>query len=255
MPELDLPLVEPTAIEACELVLPETYDLSFEGFRPEAFAVLDRLRARPHIEQYREDKDALRRFLQEPFKRYRDDLVVNCVLPNRLRFETERNVFSRLLKNDFGAGGCHHHLWMAFYRPGRKRLTDLQLSHSISPDGFVCGLYVGDYATDLLRQSKQRIAAQPGRFLELLNPLLEDPRWRLAYDDGSGKRDRRIVHEAPLRDVPEALQKANGIWVRAFFNRGEVLQWKGELVPQALEAMCAVWPLYRFYGAGHGVEH
>ena len=125
--------------EADAWIVPEPLDLTFEGFAPEAFAILERLRDEPHIAQYRKEKAGIKRYITEPFKRFRDDLVVNWVLPNRLDFETEKNVFSRLLKNDFGAGGCHHHLWMAFYRPGRRRLTDVQLAPCITPDGFTMG--------------------------------------------------------------------------------------------------------------------
>ncbi len=123
--------------------------LSFEGYRPEAFETLARLRREPHVARYRLEKENLRRFVHEPFGRYRDDLALNWVIPNRLPFETEKGVFSRILKNDFGAGGSHFHLWMAFYRPPRKRLTDVQLSHAVYPDKCTVGLYVGAYAQGL----------------------------------------------------------------------------------------------------------
>ncbi|WP_243663954.1 hypothetical protein [Rhodothermus marinus] len=117
---------------------------TFEGFAPEAFEALARLKSRPHIEQYRQEKPALRRYVQEPFRRLRDDLVVNWVLPNSLALETERNVFSRFLKNDFGAGGCYAHYWMAFYRQGRRRLADVQLIVSLHADGLRVGVYAGE---------------------------------------------------------------------------------------------------------------
>ena len=59
--------------------------------------MLDRLRDEPHIDQYKSEKPGVTDHLKAPFRRYRDDLVVNWVLPNRLDFETERYVFSRLL--------------------------------------------------------------------------------------------------------------------------------------------------------------
>ena len=146
-------------------IVPEPLSLHFEGFSEDAFAVLERLRAHPHIEQYRAEKDAITHFVTDPFKRYRDDLALGWVLPNGLPFETEKNVFSRLLKNDFGAGGCHHHQWMAFYRPPRRRLTDVQLSHSLYPDGFAFGLYVGEYAKGLFPHVKAQMQEEPERAL------------------------------------------------------------------------------------------
>ena len=245
----DLPLAEPTQTSAADLAVPEPLDLSFEGFGPEAFAILERLRERPHIEQYREEKAGIERHIKAPFKRYRDDLVVNWVLPNRLDFETERNVFARILKNDFGAGGSHHHLWMAFYRPGRKRLTDVQLSHGISPDGFTVGLFAGAYAKEVFREAKARIEREPERFLGPLNALLERGAWRFSIYAGAGKSQARDVHEAPLAALPERFGKAKALWLRTVLPRERVLAWEGALVGHALEAVGDLWPLYRFVAA------
>lgn len=249
MPAPDLPLQDPSETPADQLVLPDVFDLTFEGFSPEAFAILERLRARPHIEQYRQEREGIRTYVQEPFKRYRDDLVVNWVLPNQLAFETEKNVFSRLLKNDFGAGGCHHHLWMAFYRPGRRRLTDVQLSHSIAPDGFTVGLYVGDNAKDLLKQVRRRILDEPDRFRTLLNALLETELWHVYYYHGAGEQRRRLAYAEPADRVLDDLQQAKGIWIRRRFETGEVLRWQGTLVPNALDAVTDLWPMYCFWAA------
>ena len=246
IPVLELPTVPPPSLSAEELRWPDVWNLSFEGFGEEAFAILKRLREHPHIDQYREEKEGINRHLTGPFKRYRDDLVVNWVLPNRLDFETEKNVFSRLLKNDFGAGGCHHHLWMAFYRPGRRRLTDAQLSHSISPDGLSVGLYVGDYAGDLLQIAKERIHARPHFFLELINPLLAHRQTQFSFYYGSGQFKERRRYAGSLHDIPEDLQRAQGIWVRTLLDVADVVTWQGELVTHALRIVQRVWPVYRF---------
>ncbi len=244
---------DPTSIPwmdkpADKWVLPDPLDLTFEGFAPEAFAILERLREHPHIEQYREEKTGIRRFITEPFKRFRDDLVVNWVLPNRLDFETEKNVFSRLLKNDFGAGGCHHHLWMAFYRPGLRRLTDVQLSHSITPKGFSTGLFVGDYAKALLRQAKTRIAAEPARFLALVNPLLQSK--KLCIYHTTGKQKMKTFYDGPLDELPPELFIATGFLIRCYVCREEAQTGEGSLVRWSLDRLRCLWPLYRFFSEG-----
>lgn len=249
MLEFDVSRADPATVAAEDLTFRAPLDLSFGGWQPEAFNILERLREHPHIEQYRREKDdgGLARFIKEPFKRYRDDLVVNWVLPSRLAFETEKNIFSRLLKNDFGAGGCHHHKWMAFYRPGLKRLKDVQLSHSLSPSGMTVGIYVGAYARDLLAQAQARIEAAPQRYLALINPLLEQPGWRFSYHYGTGTGKARPKCEAPLAALPGDLPKANGIALRRLFPRPDVEAAGPAFVGHALDAMQAVWPLYRFY--------
>ena len=246
----ELPLVDPLTLPADDMALPQVYDLSFEGFGQEAFAVLTRLREQPHIEQYRAERDAIRAYLAEPFKRFRDDLVVNWVLPNRLAYETERNVFSRLLKNDFGAGGCHHHLWMSFYRPSRKRLTDFQLVHSISPDGFETGLFIGAHAPAVLRAAKDRIAADPQTFATLVDRLIGQGGWECELTTGSGAaRSRAVFRTAPVA-LPARTGTVQGIWIGRLLPRERVVALGGELVRASVEALTAVWPVYRFVGAG-----
>lgn len=225
--------------------LPRAHDLRFEGFSEESFAILDRLKAEPHIEQYRQEKTGIKAHLTEPFKRFRDDLVVNWVLPNQLDLETERNVFSRLLKNDFGAGGCHHHLWMAVYRPHLRRLTDVQLSHSISPDGFTTGLYVGDYAKEPLRLARQRIVEQASAFLSVVNPLLATGTWRFVFYTGTGKKKARHAFDEPMVALPDDVGQATALWLRTAFERSDVIAWGPTLVVQALHATVDLQPFYQ----------
>ncbi|NBB75708.1 MAG: hypothetical protein GVY35_18850 [Bacteroidetes bacterium] len=242
--------VDPVQQPVDQMTRPEPLDLEFEGWSPEAFELLDRLRAHPHIDQYQQEKPGVYDYVKDPFKRYRNDLVVNWVLPNRLDFETEKNVFARLLKNDFGAGGCKDNLWMSFYRPGRKRLKDVQISHNLSPDGFDVGLFVGGYANDLLGDAQARIERAPDRYLALLNPLLKEKSWRFYFRTGSGKSKQRHTYEAPLDAVPDAVPRANDLFVRRHFPRDQVLAWGPQLLEHTLDAVLSVWPIYRFYLSG-----
>ena len=242
-----LEAVSPATVSAEEMHIPKNLDRSFEGWSTEVFEMLDRLRAEPHIDQYEKEKPGVTNLLKDPFRRYRDDLVVNWVLPNRLDFETEKNVFSRLLKNDFGAGGCHDHLWMSFYRPKTKRLEDVQITHRVSPDGFAVGVYVGAYATDLLKQVKDRIRDAPATYLDLVNPLLESDGWRFYTHRGSGQNEEKDVHAVPLETVPDSVEGADGIYIRHYISREETLSLGPELVDRAIELVLAAWPIYRYY--------
>jgi len=226
--------------------MPPNHDLAFEGFHPETFAVLERLRQRPHLEQLRADRPAVDRYVVGPFKRYRDDLVVHWVLPNGIPFETERGVFSRILKNDFGAGGAHHHLWMAFYRPPLRRLQDVQLSHGIYPDGFAWGLYVGAYAGDLFRAARGRMVEDAEGALAVLNPLLASD-YALSFAPRVTKKDGDPTFTEPLAALPDGLASASGIWVRRKLGREAVLDLGPGLVAEAIRAQGDLWPLYRWW--------
>lgn len=243
----DLPRVAPASVPANDLTRADPLTLAFEGWSETALGILDRLRETPHIDQYNQEKPEISTALKEPFKRYRDDLVVNWVLPNRLELETEKYVFSRLLKNDFGAGGCHDNLWMAFYRPHTKRLKDVQVSHRMSPDGFDVGLYVGAYAKDCLSNAQDRIEEAPGTYLDLVNPLLQTGQWTFGWHKGSGGRKRRPTFDAPLNALPDAVTRADGIWLRHRIDRDDVLALGPDLVARTLDCVEALWPAYRFY--------
>lgn len=239
--------------QGADFVTPDPLRIRFEGFAGEAFAVLERLRANPHVEQYRAEKDAIATHVTEPFKAYRDDLVLNWVLPNRLPFETERNVFSRLLKNDFGAGGCHHHQWMAFYRPPRRRLSDIQLSHSLYPDGFVFGLYVGEYARGLFRGIRAQMVEHPERALTMLNDLIEAG-YTFTYAPTVTRPPGSPTFTEPLDDLPDDLGRAKGMWVRRKVERESVLDAGPELVRLAIDAQAELWPLYTWWTGADGTE-
>lgn len=230
---------------------PAELDLHFDGFGPASFAVLERLRQNPHIEQYRAEKDALHEHVTEPFKAYRDDLVVHWVLPNRLPFETEKSVFSRLLKNDFGAGGCHHHQWMAFYRPPRRRLTDVQLSHSIYPDGFTFGLYLGEYAKILFREARAAMLNESERALALLNDLVARG-YTFTYAPTVTKTLASPTFTEPIAALPDDLGRAKGMWVRRKLDRDTVLDAGPDLVRLAIEAQAELWPLYCWWAGAEG---
>jgi len=237
----------PSKVPVEAMTRPEPLNRSFEGWSSDGFEILDRLRAEPHIDQYKREKPGVTDHLKDPFRRYRDDLVVNWVLPNRLHFETERHVFSRLLKNDFGAGGCHDNLWMSFYRPETRRLEDVQITHRVSPDGFAVGVYVGAHATDLLDQAQRRIADAPSTYLDLVNPLVAQEDWRFYTHRGSGDSETKDVFAEPLDDVPDSVERADSIYVRHYIDRTEALALGPSLVDRALDLVFDVWPIYRFY--------
>ncbi len=220
-------------------------DLTFAGFPEAGLDALARLKADPHIGQYRTEKAVLKADVEVPFKRYRDDLAVNWVIPNGLPVETEKGVFSRILKNDFGAGGSHHHLWMAFYRTGRKRLTDVQLSHSVYPDGFRWALYAGDYSGALFHAARERTLDDPAG-LRLINGLLGRG-YRLAFAPHVTKPEGYPEATEPLDALPDGFARARGIWLSRRIGRDRLLALGPDLVTAGIDAQLELWPLYRFW--------
>lgn len=235
-----LPGRDPAHVTPEALTSVEPPILTFEGFTPEAFEALARLKAHPHIAQYRREKPALRRYVQEPFQRLRDDLTVNWVWPNALALETARNVFSRFLKNDFGAGGCNAHYWMAFYRRGRKRLADVQLMVSLHADGLRVGVYVGDPARAVWRAVRMRLAEEG---TEVLRPLVALGQIKIYSRHGAV---RQVCSLETLHRLSELLRGAEGIWVGRALSSDAVLQQGSAVVRWVWETWQVTWPLYRF---------
>lgn len=238
----DLPPIPSTDLPFAR---PQPLDLTFEGFPAEGYEALAALRADPHIGTYRDLKDVLDRAVTAPFKRYRDDLAVNWVIPNGLPLETEKNVFSRILKNDFGRGGSHSHLWMSFYRPPRKRLTDVQLSHAVHPDAFRWGIYVGDYARGLFPAARERLVGDERQSLALLNGLIERG-YRLSFAPHVTKPEGHPEFTEPLAAIPDGLDRAKGIWLMRRISREEAEALGPDLVGAAIDAQEELWPLYHF---------
>ena len=220
--------------------------VSFDGFGPEAFSTLDAIKKEPHIGTYRPLKPVIEAAIKQPFKQFRDDLVVNWVLPNELPFETERNVFSRLLKNDFGNGGCHHHLWLAFYREGLRRLSDLQVTHTIRDNGFSSSLYIGENAPVLFNQIKRQIIDNPLPFVSLVDELLVDNEWVFRFRPEKANRNEYEQYKNSLSVIPTGLGSAKGIWWHKFYPKDTILNKGPLLVESSLQAIKAVWPLYLF---------
>ncbi|MCB9541355.1 MAG: hypothetical protein R3F65_00580 [bacterium] len=253
-------LRDPTTVPVGELVFADPPELHFEGFTEDTFAVLDRLRDKPDLEQFRIERgavdgiDRVAAHVMGPFARYRDDLVVNFVAPSALRWETDRNVFSRLPKNDFGGGGCKSHVWLCLYRPPRRRLTDAQLSHSVSPRGFEVSLFVGELARDLLQHARARVADDPDGFLGRVGEAFAG--------DGSGgqvrleyavrQRGATVEHvlDQPPTTLPDGLLRAQWLAIGVTFGRQQVIAWGPRLVTEALAVVRRLWPLYRFLFGG-----
>jgi hypothetical protein len=212
----------------------------FPGFGPPAFEALERLRAEPHIARYRQEKATIASFIQAPFAAYRDDLAVEWVIPSRIPLETERNVFSRILKNDFGAGGAHHHYWLAFYPQGGRRLESLQLVHSLQPDRFDLGLYVPERAGPAFIAARARLIAEPGRALDVLRPLI-DRGYAVTFGLGGG---RVVSLESDAETLPAETALCSEMWIGRSLPRAEVEAMGPALVDRGVESMRDLQPLY-----------
>ena len=119
---------------------------SDSAFSARSFKLMAGLTENPTKAFYHENRDDFAAHLEKPFKRLL--LSVGAELtPLMLEvLETERHIFSKILKNDFGRGGAWDHYWGAFYPKDQKRIAGAQLFAMINRNRFDWGFYAGEYA-------------------------------------------------------------------------------------------------------------
>lgn len=198
-------------------------------FHPETFELLNGLAQTPTAGYYRDHREAIRQYVERPLQGIL--LRAGTRLPAMMleRLETQRNLFSRILKNDFGRGGAWASYWGAFYPKHSRRLADIQLSLSISAQRLQMSFYIGDYAKIPRQRFLRNVARYRDYLPGLLPHLFHDPRILLSREGRTFVDDQdNLVPEFPMTweewlDDP----KAADFWLRI------------ALHPRRVTAMCA----------------
>jgi len=141
-------------------------------FSEETFDLLSQLHESPTKAFYQANKDAFAEQLEEPFKRLFADVVAR--LPDVIteRMETEKNVFSRIPKNDYGKGGAWPYFWGALYPQGSKRIADSQLFIGIHRDRLEFGFYIGEIGDDPRLRFRRNLPRYRGLIAQALDETL-----------------------------------------------------------------------------------
>jgi 5-methylcytosine-specific restriction enzyme B len=127
---------------------PPAVPVAGAAFSPAAFDLLSQLKKTPTRDFYLSRKSDFVREVEEPFQRLFRSVVEQLPPAVREHMETERNVFSRILKNDWGRGGAWPHYWGALYPKTGRRIEDAQLFVGITAEKLEWGFYVGEYGSE-----------------------------------------------------------------------------------------------------------
>ncbi len=143
-------------------------------FSAPAFALLAQLQEEPTQAFYLEHKENFKNLIEEPFQRLFHDVAAN--LPESIRrvMESERNLFSRFLKKDYGKGGAWPFYWGAFYPKGGSRTRDPQLSLWVNHDRLEARFHIG--ASEKLPLFLRNISRWHDPLSRLLGSSLSDHR-------------------------------------------------------------------------------
>jgi len=143
-------------------------------FSKRTFELLALIHADPTSKCYAANKDDFVQYVEEPFKRVM--LEAGRRLPPAVRevMETEKRIFARFNKNDWGQGGAWDFYWGAFYPKGSKRSKDAQLSMWMNYRFLEFGFYIGDYASEQRLRFQRNCERNAGPLSELISSLFRE---------------------------------------------------------------------------------
>lgn len=151
-------------------------------FSPQAFELFDGIRRNPTAHYYHDHRDEFKEWIERPFQTLVKRAALRLPGMMRQRMETEKNLFGRFMKNDFGQGGAWTSYWGAFYPRESRRIADVQLAVWMNRDLLQISFYIGDYGLVPRARFRENCAKYGAELIELLPELIEHPRVVLERD-------------------------------------------------------------------------
>jgi len=160
------------------------------------------------------------RGVEQPFQELMQQVAAQLPAPVCNAMETEKRIFSRILKNDFGQGGAWPFYWGAFYPKGGKRVEDAQLSLGIHPDQLHYGFYIGELGSEQRKRFQRNCRENRSVLSELLEDLISEESLLFGSEDvHSVTKDGQIISKATytwsdfLSDPTQLNNDVSVIWV------------------------------------------
>ena len=223
---------------------PEVTPTEQPQFSPRAFDLLEMLKRDPRKAVYDEHKDEFHSELEAPFQQLMRRVARRLPKPILESMETEKRIFSRIPKNDWGRGGAWPHYWGAFYPKGGRRTEDIQLAVWMNHQRMGIGFYIGEYGSEQRRTFVESCAANRQALEPIIHEHIDSDNLlygqrndyvELSPDELNRMRDWR----AWLKDPGTA-----GIRVEVIVPRDEVLSLPAATLEQRIEGIFArVFPL------------
>lgn len=214
-------------------------------FTSDTFTLLAGIAAAPTAGFYQDHKAALKQQVEAPLQSLVRRSAERLPALMRDRLETERNLFSRFLKNDFGRGGAWSHYWAAFYPRGSRRVVDLQMVTSVDRSGLLVGFYISPAAAQrrvlFLRNLNRYRRLLPDRLYELIHdPRILVSRGETRFDEqGLAFGEDAVSWSDWLADPAQT-----DFWVRAALSPAQTLRMTDEaLVAWAVDLHRRFFPL------------
>lgn len=168
-------------------------------FTAQTFDLLTAIAHTPTAAFYHDHKAEFKLHVERPLQELMQRATVRLPIMLRDRMETKRNIFSRILKNDFGRGGAWDNYWGAFYPKGSRRVADCQLAVWMDRNRVGISFYINDYGALPRERFRQNCAQHRLILLDLLTPLVRNPLIQLARDGRTRIDDQgHLAPEQPM---------------------------------------------------------
>jgi 5-methylcytosine-specific restriction enzyme B len=154
--------------------LPPIRETENQGaFSHRSFELLEGIHQNPTREFYARNQDEFRRHVEEPLKELLTGVAALLPIAMKEVLETEKRLFSRFPKNDFGLGGAWDFYWGAFYPRGGKRIASAQLFIGIDKDRLEYGFSLGDYAEEHYSRFMTNVRRRRDSIVAALTPHID----------------------------------------------------------------------------------
>jgi 5-methylcytosine-specific restriction protein B len=239
-------LIELDPYELDRLVPPHQAEPVNPAFQPEAFQLLAGLQENPSKAYYQEHRERFQTLVEEPFHRLFREVVHR--LPDAIlnTMEIERQVFGRILKNDYGRGGAWPFYWGALYPKGGNKTRDPQLSLWVNHDFLKASFYMGEYGAEKRALFLRNCALYKDSLRGLIGNEISDPKFIFGLksrwtDPATGSFTRRpeVSWDNWLSNPAEAGIDAGVVFLRAEIGSMDL----GELADEVAAVFQQVFPL------------
>jgi 5-methylcytosine-specific restriction protein B len=139
-------------------------------FAPRAFELLRGLHENPNLDFYQAHKEEFIEQIEQPFKQIFRRVAAEFSAPILTVMETEKRIFGRFPKNDFGQGGTWDFYWGAFYPKGSEQSQSAHLSIGIDHAVLEFGFIIGHYGSE----QRKRFERNCAQHFENLRRILAD---------------------------------------------------------------------------------
>jgi 5-methylcytosine-specific restriction enzyme B len=233
-------LIELNKTEYDEIAGPVPHTPS--GLTARSFALLAELAANPTAAFYKDNKGEIVAAIERPVQTILHGAIEKLPVVVKRSLETKKNLFGRILKNDWGRGGAWPWYWGALYPKGGTRIRDAQLFVSVKPPYFEVGFSIGDYASEQRKRFVRNMRKHQDAFIKLLSPNLPKGEMQFGTPPDEAQPPRA---DEPLTDISKWIADPAGLGIRAsyaLFPEEATALSEPDLISRVVEVFTGLYP-------------